>query len=164
MEALGCSPKVVGITVPLGYSFNLDGTNIYMTLATMFLANATNTHLSWGQELTILLVAMLTSKGASGVTGAGFITLAATLSVIPDIPIQALAVLVGIDKFMSEVRALTNLVGNGVACVAVSRWEGELDPVRLRQALHGVPIAGIGTEERETVPLPDDNGMRRPAE
>jgi aerobic C4-dicarboxylate transport protein len=164
MEALGCSPKVVGITVPLGYSFNLDGTNIYMTLATMFLANATNTHLSWGQELTILLVAMLTSKGASGVTGAGFITLAATLSVIPDIPIQALAVLVGIDKFMSEVRALTNLVGNGVACVAVSRWEGELDPVRLREALHGVPVAGLGTEERDTVPLPDRDGMRRPAE
>ena len=164
MEALGCSPKVVGITVPLGYSFNLDGTNIYMTLATMFLANATNTHLSWGQELTILLVAMLTSKGASGVTGAGFITLAATLSVIPDIPIQALAVLVGIDKFMSEVRALTNLVGNGVACVAISRWEGELDPVRLREALHGIPVAGIGTEERGTLPLPDRDGVRRPAE
>ena len=164
LERLGCSKSVVGLVVPTGYSFNLDGTNIYMTLATMFLANATNTHLSWGQELTILLVAMLTSKGASGVTGAGFITLAATLSVIPDIPIQALAVLVGIDKFMSEVRALTNLVGNGVACVAVSRWEGELDPVRLRQALHGVPVAGLGTEERETVPLPDHDGLRRPAE
>ena len=141
MEALGASPKVVGITVPLGYSFNLDGTNIYMTLATMFLAYATNTHLTFGQEMTILLVAMLTSKGASGVTGAGFITLAATLSVIPDIPIAALAVLIGIDKFMSEVRALTNLVGNGVACLAISRWEGELDPVKLHDAMRGRPVA-----------------------
>ena len=146
MEALGASPKVVGITVPLGYSFNLDGTNIYMTLATMFLAYATNTDLTLGQELTILLVAMLTSKGASGVTGAGFITLAATLSVIPDIPIAALAVLIGIDKFMSEVRALTNLIGNGVACLAISRWEGELDPVRLRRAMAGQPIAAAGAQ------------------
>ncbi|MDQ1078740.1 dicarboxylate/amino acid:cation symporter [Pseudoroseomonas cervicalis] len=135
MERLGCAPNVVGLTVPLGYSFNLDGTNIYMTLATLFLAYATNTPLTLGQELTILLVAMLTSKGASGVTGAGFITLAATLSVIPDIPIQALAVLIGIDKFMSECRALTNLVGNGVACIAVSRWEGELDQARLTEEL-----------------------------
>lgn len=135
LERLGCAPQVVGLTVPLGYSFNLDGTNIYMTLATMFLAYATNTPLTLGQELTILLVAMLTSKGASGVTGAGFVTLAATLSVIPDIPITALAVLVGIDKFMSECRALTNLVGNGVACVAVSRWEGELDTARLHAEL-----------------------------
>jgi len=135
LKRLGCSPSVVGLTVPLGYSFNLDGTNIYMTLSTLFLAYATNTELSFGQEMTILLVAMLTSKGASGVTGAGFVTLAATLSVIPDIPIQALAVLVGIDKFMSECRALTNLVGNGVACVAISRWEGELDLAMLRSEL-----------------------------
>jgi aerobic C4-dicarboxylate transport protein len=135
LERLGCSDNVVGLTVPLGYSFNLDGTNIYMTLATMFLAYATNTQLTWGQKFTILAVAMLTSKGASGVTGAGFVTLAATLSVIPDIPIQALAVLVGIDKFMSECRALTNLVGNGVACVAISRWEGELDVSQLRTEL-----------------------------
>ncbi|RYH14417.1 MAG: dicarboxylate/amino acid:cation symporter [Alphaproteobacteria bacterium] len=135
LRRLGCSPNVVGLTVPLGYSFNLDGTNIYMTLATLFLAYATNTPLTWTQELTILLVAMLTSKGASGVTGAGFVTLAATLSVIPDIPITALAVLVGIDKFMSECRALTNLIGNGVACVAVSRWEGELDTARLQAEL-----------------------------
>ncbi|HWX47391.1 MAG TPA: C4-dicarboxylate transporter DctA [Roseomonas sp.] len=143
LERLGCSPNVVGLTVPLGYSFNLDGTNIYMTLATMFLAYATNTHLTLGQELTILLVAMLTSKGASGVTGAGFITLAATLSVIPDIPIQALAVLVGIDKFMSECRALTNLCGNGVACIAVSRWEGELDAGRLRAELAAGPSSHV---------------------
>ncbi|WP_370288298.1 dicarboxylate/amino acid:cation symporter [Siccirubricoccus soli] len=141
LERLGCAPQVVGLTVPLGYSFNLDGTNIYMTLATMFLAYATNTPLTLGQELTILLVAMLTSKGASGVTGAGFVTLAATLSVIPDIPITALAVLVGIDKFMSECRALTNLVGNGVACVAVSRWEGALDTARLQAELARGPDA-----------------------
>jgi aerobic C4-dicarboxylate transport protein len=140
-ERLGCPPQVVGLTVPLGYSFNLDGTNIYMTLATMFLAYATNTPLTWGQEATILVVAMLTSKGASGVTGAGFVTLAATLSVIPDIPIGALAVLLGIDKFMSECRALTNLVGNGVACIAVSRWEGQLDAARLQAELERGPSA-----------------------
>ena len=135
MRELGCSQSVVGLVIPTGYSFNLDGTNIYMTLATLFLAQATNTHLTLGQELQILLVAALTSKGASGVTGAGFITLAATLSVVPDIPIASLAVLVGIDKFMSECRALTNLVGNGVATVVVSRWEGELDKRQLDAAL-----------------------------
>ncbi|HEY4253050.1 MAG TPA: C4-dicarboxylate transporter DctA [Roseomonas sp.] len=154
MEKLGASPKVVGITVPLGYSFNLDGTNIYMTLSTMFLAYATNTHLTLGQELTILLVAMLTSKGASGVTGAGFITLAATLSVIPDIPIAALAVLIGIDKFMSEVRALTNLVGNGVACLAVSRWEGELDSKKLHAAMD--PRPALATPQTGAVANPVD--------
>ena len=146
-ERLGCSPQVVGLTVPLGYSFNLDGTNIYMTLSTMFLAYATNTELSWTQEGTILLVAMLTSKGASGVTGAGFITLAATLSVIPDIPIAALAVLLGVDKFMSECRALTNLVGNGVACIAVSAWEGELDRDKLREELHRGPSGAVALAE-----------------
>ena len=135
MERLGASRPVVGLVIPTGYSFNLDGTNIYMTLATLFLAQATNTHLTLGQELTILGVAMLTSKGASGVTGAGFVTLAATLSIIPDIPIQSLAILVGIDKFMSECRALTNLVGNGVATVVISRWEGELDKDKLREAM-----------------------------
>ena len=135
MERLGASRSVVGLVIPTGYSFNLDGTNIYMTLATLFLAQATNTPLTIGQELTILLIAMLTSKGASGVTGAGFVTLAATLSIAPDIPIQALAVLVGIDKFMSECRALTNLVGNGVATIVVSRWEGELDREKLNEAM-----------------------------
>lgn len=135
MERLGASKSVVGLVIPTGYSFNLDGTNIYMTLATLFLAQATNTHLTLGQELTILLVAMLTSKGASGVTGAGFVTLAATLTIIPDIPIQSLAILVGIDKFMSECRALTNLVGNGVATIVVSRWEDELDRDKLRAAM-----------------------------
>jgi aerobic C4-dicarboxylate transport protein len=135
MQRLGASSSVVGLVIPLGYSFNLDGTNIYMTLATLFLAQATNTPLTFGQEMTILLVAMLTSKGASGVTGAGFVTLAATLSIIPDIPIQALAILVGIDKFMSECRALTNLVGNGLATVVISRWEGELDRGELNSAM-----------------------------
>ncbi len=135
MERLGASKSVVGLVIPTGYSFNLDGTNIYMTLATLFLAQATNTHLTLSQELTILLIAMLTSKGASGVTGAGFVTLAATLTIIPDIPIQSLAILVGIDKFMSECRALTNLVGNGVATVVVSRWEGELDSDKLHSAM-----------------------------
>jgi aerobic C4-dicarboxylate transport protein len=132
MEHLGASKSVVGLVVPTGYSFNLDGTNIYMTLATLFLAQATNTPLTVSQELSILVIAMITSKGASGVTGAGFVTLAATLSIVPDIPIQSLALLLGIDKFMSECRALTNLIGNGVATIVISRWEGELDA----QALH----------------------------
>lgn len=132
MEHLGASRPVVGLVIPTGYSFNLDGTNIYMTLATLFLAQATNTHLTIWQELGILGVAMITSKGASGVTGAGFITLAATLAIVPDIPIQSLAILLGIDKFMSECRALTNLIGNGVACIVISRSEGELD----KEALH----------------------------
>jgi aerobic C4-dicarboxylate transport protein len=135
MEHLGASKSVVGLVIPTGYSFNLDGTNIYMTLATLFLAQATNTQLTFGQELGILLIAMLTSKGASGVTGAGFVTLAATLAIVPDIPIQALVLLIGIDKFMSECRALTNLVGNGVATVVISRWEGELDAEALHETM-----------------------------
>ena len=139
LERLGASKPVVGLVVPAGYSFNLDGTNIYMTLATMFLAQATNTHLSLTQELTLLGVAMLTSKGASGVTGAGFITLAATLAVVPGLPIQALAVLVGVDRFMSECRALTNLVGNGVATLVVARWEKQLDRDRLTAELRKGP-------------------------
>jgi aerobic C4-dicarboxylate transport protein len=139
LENAGARRSVVGLVIPTGYSFNLDGTNIYMTLATLFLAQATNTPLSLGQELALLGVAMLTSKGASGVTGAGFITLAATLAVAPDIPIAALAILVGVDRFMSECRALTNLVGNGVATLVVARWEGALDRRRLDQALRGAP-------------------------
>ena len=135
MERLGASRGVVGLVIPTGYSFNLDGTNIYMTLATLFLAHATNTHLTIWQELGILGVAIVTSKGASGVTGAGFITLAATLAIVPDIPIASLAILVGIDKFMSECRALTNLIGNGVATVVISRWEGELDKDKLHEAM-----------------------------
>jgi aerobic C4-dicarboxylate transport protein len=140
MEHLGASRSVVGLVVPTGYSFNLDGTNIYMTLATLFLAQATNTHLTIWQELGILGIAIITSKGASGVTGAGFITLAATLAIVPDIPIQSIAILVGIDKFMSECRALTNTIGNGVACIVISRSEGELDKDRLHEAM-AHPIA-----------------------
>ena len=123
------------MVVPTGYSFNLDGTNIYMTLATLFLAQATNTHLTLGHLLDILVIAMVTSKGASGVTGAGFVTLAATLAIVPDVPIESLAILVGIDKFMSECRALTNLVGNGVATIVISRREGELDVDKLRETM-----------------------------
>jgi len=135
MEHLGASRPVVGLVIPTGYSFNLDGTNIYMTLATLFLAQATNTNLTIWQELGILGIAIITSKGASGVTGAGFITLAATLAIVPDIPIQSIAILVGIDKFMSECRALTNLIGNGVACVVISLSEGELDKAALHESL-----------------------------
>jgi len=140
LQRLGASRSVTGLVIPTGYSFNLDGTNIYMTLATLFLAQATNTHLDVWQLATILGVAMLTSKGASGVTGAGFITLAATLAVVPDIPIEALALIVGIDRFMSECRALTNLVGNGVATLVVARWEGELDRERLATELARGPV------------------------
>jgi aerobic C4-dicarboxylate transport protein len=141
MQRLGAGKGTVGLVIPTGYSFNLDGTNIYMTLATLFLAQATNTPLSLTQELSLLGVAMLTSKGASGVTGAGFITLAATLAVIPDLPIAALALLVGIDRFMSECRALTNLVGNGVATLVMARWEGDLDREVLACELNNGPIA-----------------------
>ena len=142
MEGLGASKSVVGLVIPTGYSFNLDGTNIYMTLATLFLAQAVGADLSIGQYATIIGVAMLTSKGASGVTGAGFITLAATLAAIPNnpVPVAAMALILGIDKFMSECRALTNLVGNGVATVVVSNWEGELDKAKLARAM-AKPIA-----------------------
>ncbi|MGI3902432.1 MAG: dicarboxylate/amino acid:cation symporter [Janthinobacterium lividum] len=148
MQALGASKPVVGLVIPTGYSFNLDGTNIYMTLAVLFLAQATNTDLSLGQELKILLIAALTSKGASGVTGAGFITLAATLEIVPEIPLAAVAILVGIDKFMSECRALTNLVGNGVATIVISRWEGELDRAQLNAALAHPVTVGDAVEAR----------------
>ena len=150
MEHLGASKSVVGLVVPTGYSFNLDGTNIYMTLATLFLAQATNTPLTFIQELGILVIAMITSKGASGVTGAGFVTLAATLAIVPDIPIQSLAILLGIDKFMSECRALTNLIGNGVATIVISRWEGELDKHALHETMaHPIKLG----EEFERLPV-----------
>ena len=135
LERLGCSKSVVGLVVPTGYSFNLDGTNIYMTLATLFIAQAMNVPLSFGEQMTILVVAMLTSKGASGITGAGFITLAATLAAIRPELVPGMAIVLGIDKFMSECRALTNLTGNGVAAVVVSWWEGELDRTKLDAAL-----------------------------
>lgn len=135
LERLGCSRAVVGLVVPSGYSFNLDGTNIYMTLAVVFIAQALNVHLTLVQELTFLSVAMLTSKGAAGVTGAGFVTLAATLSVLPSVPVAGLALILGIDRFMSEARALTNMIGNGVGAIVVSAWEGDLDRNRLYSEL-----------------------------
>jgi len=135
LERLGCSKPVVGLVVPTGYSFNLDGTNIYMTLATLFIAQAMNVDLTFGDQLTILIVAMLTSKGASGITGAGFITLAGTLAAVRPELVPGMAIVLGIDKFMSECRALVNLCGNGVACVVVAWWEGELDRDKLRVAI-----------------------------
>lgn len=135
LERLGASRSIVGLVFPTGYSFNTDGTNIYLTLSALFLAQATGTHLSPGQVIGLLLFAMVASKGASGVTGTGLVTLAAILSAVPAIPVQALAVLVGIDKFMSECRAMTNVIGNGVATIVVSRWEGELDTLKLREIM-----------------------------
>ncbi len=143
LERLGASASVVGLVFPTGYSFNTDGTNIYMTLSVLFLAQATNTHLTLVQELGILLFAMIASKGGSGVTGNGFVTLAATLAAVPSIPIQALALLLGVDKFMSECRALTNVVGNGVATLVVSRWEGELTAADLRDNIATATIAAV---------------------
>ena len=137
MERAGCRASVVGLVIPTGYSFNLDGTNIYMTLASLFIAQATGVHLAFGDQVLLLLVAMLSSKGAAGITGAGFITLAATLSVVPSVPVAGMALILGIDRFMSECRALTNLVGNAVATIIVAKWEGELDQPRLAAALAG---------------------------
>ena len=136
LEDLGCSKSVVGLVIPTGYSFNLDGTSIYLTMAALFVAQATNTDLTLLQQLTILAVLMLTSKGASGVTGSGFVTLAATLSVVPTIPVAGLALILGIDRFMSEARALTNLIGNGVATLAISKWENELNYDKLNAELN----------------------------
>ncbi len=135
LESLGCSKSVVGLVIPTGYSFNLDGTSIYLTMAAIFVAQATNTPLTLMQQLTILGVLLLTSKGASAVTGGGFITLAATLSAIPTIPVAGLALILGVDRFMSEARALTNLVGNGVATIVMAKWEGELDEKMLAEKL-----------------------------
>jgi aerobic C4-dicarboxylate transport protein len=139
MEAAGCAKPVVGLVVPTGYSFNLDGTNIYMTLAALFIAQACDVHLSLGQQLLLLAVAMLSSKGAAGVTGAGFITLAATLSIVPDVPVAGMALILGVDRFMSECRSLTNFIGNAVATIVVARWERALDHDRLIAALDGHP-------------------------
>jgi aerobic C4-dicarboxylate transport protein len=135
MEDLGCDPAVVGLVIPTGYSFNLDGTCIYLTMATLFLAQATNTDLSLMQQIGILAVLLLTSKGAAGVTGSGFIVLAATLSSVGTIPVASIALILGVDRFMSEARALTNLVGNGVATAVVAKWEGALDTDRMRARL-----------------------------
>ncbi len=138
LEKLGCSKSVVGLVVPTGYSFNLDGTNIYLTMAAVFIAQALNIDLSIGQQISLLLVATLTSQGASGVTGAGFICLAATLAVVPEVPVAGLALIFGIDRFMSEARALTNTIGNGVAAIVISRWENELNTEQLNRELKGL--------------------------
>ena len=146
MEAAGCKRSVVGLVVPTGYSFNLDGTNIYMTLAALFIAQAMDINLPLGDQILLLLVAMLSSKGAAGITGAGFITLAATLSVVPTVPVAGMALILGIDRFMSECRAVTNFIGNAVATIVVARWEGELDQDRLKAALAGETVARPGVE------------------
>ena len=153
--------------VPTGYSFNLDGTNIYMTLAALFIAQATGIDLSLGDQLLLLLVAMLSSKGAAGITGAGFITLAATLSVVPTVPVAGMALILGVDRFMSECRALTNFVGNAVATLVVARWEGELDRDRLAAALDGeamdLPeeVEPVGALHAGRVGQPAGQGGRR---
>ncbi len=153
MEKAGCSKSVVGLVVPTGYSFNLDGTNIYMTLAALFIAQATNTELTLGHQVALLLVAMLSSKGAAGVTGAGFITLAATLAVVPEVPVAGMALILGVDRFMSECRSLTNFIGNAVATVVVSRWENALDTERLNAALNGQPLPlAVSTASAPVVP------------
>ena len=137
LERLGCSKSVVGLVVPSGYSFNLDGTSIYLTIAAIFIAQATNTHLSAGQIFTLLLVLMLTSKGAAAVTGGGFITLAATLSSLGTPPVAGITLLLGVDRFMSQMRSLTNLIGNGVATIVVAKWENEFDQVQATRVLNG---------------------------
>jgi aerobic C4-dicarboxylate transport protein len=152
-EHLGCAKPVVGLVIPTGYSFNLDGTSIYMTMAAVFVAQATNTNLSVGQQLGILGVLLLTSKGAAGVTGSGFITLAATLSAIPTIPVAGLALLIGVDRFMSEARAITNLIGNAVAVVFVSKWDNALDSRRMHRILNGESV--LEAEEPEEMLLAD---------
>ncbi len=140
LEIAGCRKTVVGLVVPTGYSFNLDGTNIYMTLASLFIAQAVGIELSWSEQLALVLVAMISSKGAAGVTGAGFVILAATLSVVPSVPVAGMALILGIDRFMSECRALTNFIGNAVATIVVAKWESALDETRLAAAMAGTPM------------------------
>ncbi len=157
LERAGCSKPVVGLVVPMGYSFNLDGTNIYMTLAALFIAQATNIDLSIGQQVTLLLIAMISSKGAAGVTGAGFITLAATLSAVPTVPVAGMALILGIDRLMSECRAITNFSGNAVAAIVIARWENEIDVVSLNKALNETDTDDDGaTLEGEPVPIAKD--------
>src|SRR5206468_2486021 len=148
LENLGVKKSTVGLVIPTGYSFNLDGTSIYLTMAAMFIAQATNTPMTLTQQLTLLLVLLLTSKGAAGVTGSGFIVLAATLSAVGHVPVAGLALILGIDRFMSEARALTNLIGNGVATVVVAKWTGELDSQRMHRHLdHESAIEADAPEE-----------------
>jgi len=151
MENLGCEQSVVGLVIPTGYSFNLDGTCIYLTMAALFLAQATNTDLSLAQQLGIIGILLLTSKGAAGVTGSGFIVLAATLSSVGHIPVASIALILGVDRFMSEARALTNLIGNGVATVVVSRWEGALDMKKMQSHLNQETEAEADTPEQVLV-------------
>jgi len=150
MEALGCSKSVVGLVIPSGYSFNLDGTSIYLTIAAIFVAQATNTQLTFSQEAFLLLILMLSSKGSAAVTGGGFITLSATLQAVGTVPVAGLTLLLGVDRFMSEMRALTNLVGNGVATIVVAKWEKELDVDRMMRILDGdeIPLTPMPTGER----------------
>ena len=143
LEKLGCSRAVVGLVIPSGMSFNMDGTSIYITMSAIFIAQAVNIDLTLGQQITLLLVAMLTSKGAAGIVGAGFVTLAATLAVLPMIPVAGLALILGVDRFMAESRSLTNFIGNGVATLVVSRWEGELDVENLNDELRGGPDRAV---------------------
>ena len=143
MEGLGCSDVIAGLVIPAGYSFNLDGTSIYLTIAALFIAQATNTHLSLGQEAFILFILMLNSKGAATVTGGGFITLAATLSALGTIPVAGITLLLGIDRFMSEMRSVTNLIGNAVATITVANWEGQFDVDRARAVLQGNPVVPV---------------------
>jgi aerobic C4-dicarboxylate transport protein len=154
MEKLGCTKSVVGLVIPTGYSFNLDGTSIYLTMAALFVAQATNTPLTMTQTITILAILMLTSKGAAAVTGGGFITLAATFAAVPTIPLAGLALILGIDRFMSEARALTNLIGNGVATVVVSRWENELDLPKLQRVLDNETESVVEMPELAEEPFP----------
>jgi aerobic C4-dicarboxylate transport protein len=156
LENLGCTKSVVGLVIPTGYSFNLDGTSIYLTMAAVFVAQATNTPLTMTQTLTILAVLLLTSKGAAGVTGSGFVTLAATFAAIPTIPVAGLALILGIDRFMSEARALTNLVGNGVATVVVSRWENELDMARMDLVLNNQATIALEQADLSLDPLSEE--------
>ena len=136
MEKLGCKKSVVGLVIPTGYSFNLDGTSIYLTMAAVFIAQATNSHMDIFHQITLLVVLLLSSKGAAGVTGSGFIVLAATISAVGHLPVAGLALILGIDRFMSEARALTNLVGNGVATIVVAKWVKELDSKQLDDVLN----------------------------
>jgi aerobic C4-dicarboxylate transport protein len=153
MENLGARKSVVGLVIPTGYSFNLDGTSIYLTMAAVFIAQATNTPMTVTQQITLLAVLLLTSKGAAGVTGSGFIVLAATLSAVGHVPVAGLALILGIDRFMSEARALTNLIGNGVATLVVASWTGDLDKDRMTRQLDNETEADAAEPEAVLDPI-----------
>ena len=163
MENLGAKKSVVGLVIPTGYSFNLDGTSIYLTMAAVFIAQATNTPMTLTQQITLLLVLLLTSKGAAGVTGSGFIVLAATLSAVGHVPVAGLALILGIDRFMSEARALTNLIGNGVATMVVAKWTGDLDVDRMRRHLDGETRSSKPTSPKRCSTRSRCTCPRRPA-